>query len=456
MVTLACRNLKILACPAIESRPIDRATLRLEFHAPGDYHATCTHGGATRRDAPIHLLTHFPAMKTKSSFFTLFALLSLAFFVAPLFAADDDAGFTPLFNGKNLDGWKKVGGGATYTIEGDEIVGRVGPGANTFLRTEKTYGNFVFKCDVKLEVPGNSGIQIRSHQQPGENGRVFGYQCEIDPSERRWTAGIYDEGRRGWLYPLTGHPEAQQAYKASEWNQFVIECNGPSIRTWVNGVSCADLLDTADLEGFIALQVHSGKAGVIRWRNLRLKDLGQSKWTALDTSDKLAGWKKQGPGTWQSADGVLHGTQAKSEGQHSHLISEKTYGDFVVRLKFKATQGNSGLYFRVEEAPPYGVKGFQAEIDPANDVGGLYDTAGRGWVVKPKPEDVKKWFKPGQWNEMSVVAVGGRVVVHVNGHKTAELKDDPGRREGHIALQLHGGQDMDVEFKEIEVLELAK
>ena len=127
-----------------------------------------------------------------------------------------------------------------------------------------------------------------------------------------------------------------------------------------------------------------------------------------------------------------------------------------MRLKYKANAGNSGLYFRIEEVPgDVGVKGFQAEIDPANDVGGLYETNGRGWVVQPKPEDVKKWHKRGAWNDMSVVALGDRVIVHVNGKKTAELKKDPGRRSGRIALQLHGGQDMDVQFKDVEIMPLA-
>ena len=123
-----------------------------------------------------------------------------------------------------------------------------------------------------------------------------------------------------------------------------------------------------------------------------------------------------------------------------------------MRLKFKAVQGNSGLYFRVDKVKgAVGVHGFQAEIDPANDVGGLYETGGRAWVVQPTPEQVKKYFKPGQWNQMTVTAEGRHVVVHVNGQKTAELKDDPGRLEGHIALQLHGGQDMHVEFQDIEI-----
>ena len=203
-----------------------------------------------------------------------FGLLSLCLGGVSAFAADesDEKGFGPLFDGKTLDGWKKVGGGATYRVEDGMIVGEVGPGANTFLRTDRTYGDFVLKLDFKLDVPGNSGIQFRSHQQNGD-GRVFGYQYEIDPLPRAWSAGIYDEGRRGWLYPLEGHDEARKALDLTGWNAVVIEARGPRIRTTLNGVLCADLLDTADLEGFIALQVHAGKAGTIRWKNIRLREL---------------------------------------------------------------------------------------------------------------------------------------------------------------------------------------
>ncbi len=373
---------------------------------------------------------------------------------APLPVRAAEEGFQPLWNGKDLSGWKKVGGGATYRIEDGCIVGEVGPGPNTFLRTEKTYGDFILKLEARLDVPGNSGIQLRSHQRDGE-GRVFGYQCEIDPSERAWTGGIYDEGRRGWLFPLSADESARKAYKAGEWNEFTLQAVGPQIRTWVNGVPCANLVDTADLEGFIALQVHSGKAGRIRWRNVRLKDLGRSEWKPLWDGKSLNGWEKIGGGDWKIVDGTLHGTAPKSEPRHGHLITKEQHGDFAVRVKYLAKQGNSGLYFRTEKRNDMvGVAGFQAEIDPENDAGGLYETSGRAWVVQPKPEDVKKWYKPGVWNEMSVVALGRRIVVHVNGHKTAELLDDPGRARGHIALQLHGGQDMDVAFKDVEILQL--
>jgi hypothetical protein len=104
-----------------------------------------------------------------------------------------------------------------------------------------------------------------------------------------------------------------------------------------------------------------------------------------------------------------------------------------------------------EVGGPYGVEGLQAEIDPLKDAGGLYETGGRAWVVQPDPSDVKKWYKPGKWNTMTVSAKGQTVVVHLNGNKTAELHNDPGRTDGHIALQLHGGEDMLISFKDIEI-----
>jgi len=167
----------------------------------------------------------------------------------------------------------------------------------------------------------------------------------------------------------------------------------------------------------------------------------------------LTGWHALPGGNWEAKDGAIVGTSQRSERRHGMLLSEKTYKDFTVRLKFKSVRGNSGLYFRSEKVPGgVAVNGFQAEIDPARDVGGLYETGGRAWVVKPTAEQVKEYFKPGQWNQMTVSAQGRNVTVEVNDHKTAELKDDPGRLEGHFGLQLHGGQDMHVEFRDVEIL----
>ncbi len=169
----------------------------------------------------------------------------------------------------------------------------------------------------------------------------------------------------------------------------------------------------------------------------------------------LQRWHAIPGGEWKVEDGAIVGRSEKSDPRHGLLVTDKTYKDFEVKIKYKALKGNSGLYFRVDEVGGVvGVYGFQAEIDPEKDAGGLYDTGGREWVVKPTAEQVKTWYQPGEWNDMSVLAKKGHVVVTVNGKKTAELFNDPGRAKGHIALQLHGGMDMHFLFKEIMIKRL--
>ncbi|MCM1198511.1 MAG: DUF1080 domain-containing protein, partial [Clostridium sp.] len=162
------------------------------------------------------------------------------------------AQWQPLFNGKNLKGWKTAGGNAEFRVVDGAIVGTAKSGTqNTFLCTEKQYGDFILEMLFKVDEGFNSGVQLRSHVS--DEGRVYGYQYEIDPSQRAWTGGIYDEARLGWLYPLTVNPNAQMAFRHGEWNKIRIEAVGNRIRTWINGVPAADVLDAQDPSGFIAL-----------------------------------------------------------------------------------------------------------------------------------------------------------------------------------------------------------
>jgi hypothetical protein len=180
------------------------------------------------------------------------------------------------------------------------------------------------------------------------------------------------------------------------------------------------------------------------------------EFVSLCDGDSLAGWTALPGGSWEVVDGAIVGTSPESEKKHGILLSEKTYGDFVVRLKFKSLAGNSGLYFRCEQVDhAVAVKGFQAEINAEGpEVGGLYETLGRAWVTRPAPERIAALFKKNDWNEMAVAAVGSNVTVTINGEQTAQLKNDPGIRRGHLGLQLHGGQEMHVLFKDIEIKEV--
>lgn len=197
---------------------------------------------------------------------------------------DDQAGWIDLFNGENFDGWTQRGGEAKYTVENGEVVGTtVAETPNSFMCTEKNYSNFVLELDVKVDTALNSGIQIRSNSLPEyKDGRVHGYQIEIDPSDRAWSGGLYDEARRGWLDDLSDNDEGRKAFKNHEWNHYKIYANGDTIRSWVNGVQTANFVDTTTTEtGFIGLQVHGvnvkkqpWKDGVqVRWKNIKLKEL---------------------------------------------------------------------------------------------------------------------------------------------------------------------------------------
>lgn len=370
--------------------------------------------------------------------------------------------FVDLFDGKTLTGFEQKGGKAEYRVEGGCIVGTtVTRTPNSFLCTKRHYGDFVLEYEFQVDGHLNSGVQIRSHSRPSyRKGRVHGYQVEIDPDVKRnrmWTAGIYDESRRGWLNDLKNNEPARKAFKPGGWNKIRVAAVGDSIKTWLNGVAAADLVDSMTSSGFIGLQVHGiGKRTEklqVRWRNLRIQDLGRHQWRPLWDGKTMKGWTVQGGGKWSIEDGVLIARNQRSERQHGHLFLDAPQGDFTIRLKYKAIRGNSGFYFRSEQRKgAIGIAGFQAEIDATKDAGGLYETSGRGWVIKPKPAAVAKYFKPGAWNQMTVSAHGRRIVVHVNGRKTAELPADKGRLTGKIALQLHGGQNVEVHFKDIETL----
>ncbi len=235
-------------------------------------------------------------MKTSLIRSALFVLWPVGFAVllapAPTRSADEAKGdgWQKLFNGKDLEGWVQRGGKAKYRVENEQIVGSSVPNtSNSFLCTKRDYGDFILELEFKVQPKLNSGVQIRSHcfdekktvEINGKKynipaGRVHGYQVEIDPEERSWSGGIYDEGRRGWLNDLKSNEAARKAFKANDWNKFRIECRGDSIKTWVNGVPAADLKDAVTPSGFIALQVHGvGKREEpleVRFRNLRIKE----------------------------------------------------------------------------------------------------------------------------------------------------------------------------------------
>ena len=207
-------------------------------------------------------------------------ILVMCSFLALFSCVQDQKDTTPwksLFNGKDLDGWVIKGGEALYEAKNNMIVGTTAANTpNTFLTTKEFYGDFILELELKVDTTMNSGIQFRSNSFPYYmDGRVHGYQMEVDPSKRAWSGGIYDEARRKWLVSLKDNETAQQAFNKNGWNTYRIEAIGDTIKTWVNSIPTSFLIDNMTATGFIGLQVHSihgdQKQGTdIMWRNIRI------------------------------------------------------------------------------------------------------------------------------------------------------------------------------------------
>ncbi len=391
-----------------------------------------------------------------------------------------EEGFVKLFDGQTLDGWKKRGGKATFTVVDNMIEGTSHPNSeNTFLCTEKSYGDFIltfeFQCDSEL----NSGVQFRSEcfdrdteiaigsekKKMIRSGRVHGYQYEIDPNkaERMWTAGIYDEGRRGWLFPgpAGGENEAftkngQRAFDVDGWNSARIECRADHIRTWLNGDVRADFHDDSTLTGFVALQVH-GVGGrtdplKVRFRNIQIKDLGLNEvqdggveqpagWVRLFNGKNLLGWHVgESPESFYVENRCIVANGPPAMAYYVGPTGQASFKDFHFKAKVKTlANSNSGVYFHCRyQYNGWPQLGYEAQINNSHPdtkrTGGLYNF-----------HDVYESFaQDDEWFDYEIIVKGKQVVIKINGLTTCDYTEpnnlarlDHCLSSGTIALQAH-------------------
>ncbi len=382
--------------------------------------------------------------------------------------------WTPLYNGKNLKGWKKIGGNTEFRAEGDAIVGVSKTGEpNVFLTTEQRYGDFILEFEFLAADGLNSGVQFRSQsKEEFQNGRVHGYQYEIDTEPRAWSAGIYDEAtERLWLYPLTYNQPARTAYKAGEWNRARIEAIGNSVRTWLNGVECASIIDDVYSEGFIALQIHAiythaNNGKTVSWRNIRICTADPAKYATpenpgvaqlnlipntISSREKAEGWRLLWDGAttegwrgarldgfpskgWQIENGAIHvnkGDGGESTGG-GDIVTTDTYGNFVLKVDFRITNGaNSGIKYFVKpdmnkgEGSAIGCEyqilddqrhpDAKAGVNGNRTLGSLYD-------LIPARDKNEAYLRPSTYNTAMIVVKGRHVEHWLNGVKIVEYE----------------------------------
>jgi len=399
-----------------------------------------------------------------------FTFLFLLFITITLRAQNNDKGWQNLFNGKDLNGWKQLNGKARYSVERGEIVGpTVSNEPNSFLATEKDYGDFILELEFKVDSSMNSGIQFRSESKPDYmNGRVHGYQFEIDPSDRKWTGGIYDEARRDWLYPLDLNNAAKPSFRQGQWNKCRIECIGNDIRTYVNDVPAAYIVDNLTQKGFIALQVHAvgdtEKAGKeIRWRNIRIQtnnlkpaaandmfvvnllpnNVSETEkrngvkllWDGKTTNGWRGAHKDRFPEKgWEIKEGILSvlpsaGAESANGGD---IVSTDEFGSFILQFDFKLSEGaNSGVKYFVTENENNSGSAIGLEYQVLDDdkhpdaklgvvgnrtLASLYD-------LIPSLAEKRARRKIGEWNRGMVVVYPNHKVEHwLNGWKVLEYE----------------------------------
>jgi len=382
-----------------------------------------------------------------------------------------------LFADGSLNGWTRKGGTAEYRIENGEVVGTTVPNSpNTFLCSDRDYGDFELEFEVKVHPELNSGVQIRSHSVSGyQKGVVFGYQVEIDPTTRAYSGGLYDEARRGWLDDLSDNPAGQKAFKGGEWNKYRVLAVGDHIQVWVNGVQTSDVRDDMDRFGFIGLQVHGvgdrADKMEVRWRNLRIRDLGvpgakppAGARMLLGGPADLENWRKSGsadPIGWQWKDGYMEIVPRTGS-----IASRRYFGACTLHVEFAVDEngltgqanGNSGVYLQGRYEVQILNSAGQAPAD--NIAGGIYRVKAPDINMAYSPYEWQTYdidFVPPKWEAGKKVA-NARLTVWHNGvliHRNVEVPGNTGSGEPEtqepdgIYLQDHGNL---IKFRNIWVL----
>ena len=383
-------------------------------------------------------------------------------------------GWKLLFDGQSLNGWKNYNEpGVTGWSALDGTLASSGTGSDStgYIITDKKYDNFELTFDWKIAPEGNSGVmyhvtESKKFKTPYKTGPEYQLLDDVGFPQKveKWQLTGADYAMH------VADTTAKKLKPVDEWNTSKIIFNNGHVEHWLNGSKIVDfeawtpewfalknsgkwtsapeygLSET----GYISLQDHGSKAW---FRNMKIKELPRKEKSkvALFNGVDLTGWIAYGTEKWFVQDSLLVCESGPDKG-YGYFGTQQYYKDFDLTADFKqVSNGNSGIFFRstVEGTT---VSGWQCEVAPkGNDSGGIYESYGRGWLHQI-PDSLENVLKVGDWNTMRVKVVGPEVTTWLNGTEMTHLTDSLiGSANGRIALQIHDGGGIKVQWKNLVI-----
>ncbi|HQG07333.1 MAG TPA: DUF1080 domain-containing protein [Dysgonamonadaceae bacterium] len=389
--------------------------------------------------------------------------------------AEKAEGWKLLFDGKTLDGWRDYNGDsltAPWIVE-DGCIRAKGSGsdASGYIVTDTIYENFELVWDWKIAEGGNSGMLYHVVENP-----KFKVPYVTGPEYQLIDDFGFPEPLEDWQKTAADYamhvPDTSKTIikPAGEWNTSKIVFDNGHVEHWLNGEKVVEFEAWTDdwfekknsgkwkdapeyglaHKGVICLQDHGSAAW---FRNIKIKELPRkTKEVDLFNGVDLKGWEIYGTEKWYVDNGLLV-CESGPDKQYGYLATREYYDDFDLTVDFKQlANGNSGVFFRSFIEPGAIINGWQVEVAPKGmDTGGIYESYGRGWLVQI-PDEKENILKPGDWNTLRILVKGDNVKTWLNGEQMVDLSDPKiGKAQGRIALQIHDGGGIKVQWKNLKL-----
>ena len=390
-----------------------------------------------------------------------------------------EAGWELLFDGETTSGWRGYGrenfpDTGWAVIDGALVVGATATDPDVAVGgdivTTESFADFDLRFEFMLSDVANSGVLYRVIEKEGAAIWHNAPEYQVLDDDAYLEMGTMDMNTHltGDNYDL--HASGPKTlHGPGEWNSGRIRVQGELVEHWLNGEKTVEYeLGSSEWEEMVASSKFSPypEYGAAGSGPIGLQDHGRKVWfrsirirrlepVALFNGDDLGGWTVHGTELWYVEEGELV-CESGPDAAYGYLATEDTFRDFDLTLDFKQeADGNSGVFFRSSVEGTV-VNGWQAEVAPPGlHTGGIYESYGRGWLVRPEPE-LDRALRMGEWNTMRVRAEGSRVRTWLNGVAMVDFEDDRiGAGDGSIALQIHDGGGIKVRWRDIRVVDLA-